>query len=68
MLAGFGLFIAKLNQLSVTSLTACKEPLSTRQDIKTMVSDVHFQQISKVYSEQIAIKSLLKTVNELVFH
>ena len=46
----------------------CKEPLSTRQDYTTIVSDLRFQQIFKGYSEQIAIKSLLKTANELVFH
>ena len=55
-------FIAKLNQMSVTSLTACKELLSTRQDYTTMVSDVHFQQICKGYSEQIAIKFLWRRI------
>ena len=33
-----------------------------------MLTDVHFQQIRKAYLEKIAIKSVLKTAHELVFH
>ena len=66
-LAVFGLFHCQVVSV-VSYFIDCKEPLSTGQDNTTMVSDVRFQQICKGYSEQIAIKSLLKTANELVFH
>ena len=66
-LAVFGLFHCQVVSV-VSYFIECKEPLSTGQDNTTMVSDVRFQQICKGYSEQIAIKSLLKTANGLVFH
>ena len=68
-LAVFGLFHCQVVSV-VSYFIDCKEPLSTGQDntTVTMVSDVRFQQICKGYSEQIAIKSLLKTANGLVFH
>ena len=55
-LAVFGLFYCQVVSV-VSYFIDCKEPLSTRQDNTTMVTDVHFQQICKGYSEQIAIKS-----------
>ena len=66
-LAVFGLFHCQVVSV-VSYFIDGKEPLSTRQDYTTMISDLRFQQICKGYSEQIAIKSLLKTANELVFH
>ena len=66
-LAVFGLFHCQVVPV-VSYFIDCKEPLSTGQDNTTIVSDVRFQHICKGYSEQIAIKSLLKTANELVFH
>ena len=66
-LAVFGLFHCQVVSV-VSYFIDCKEPLSTRQDYTTIVSDLRFQQIFKGYSEQIAIKSLLKTANGLVFH
>ena len=66
-LAVFGLFYCQVVSV-VSYFNDCKEPLSTRQDYRTIVSDLRFQQICKGYSEQIAIKSLLKTANGLVFH
>ena len=66
-LAVFGLFHCQVVSV-VSYFIDCKEPLSTRQDYTTMVSDLRFQQICQGYSEQIAIKSSLKTANGLVLH
>ena len=51
-LAVFGLFHCQVVSV-VSYFIDCKEPLSTRQDYTTMVSDLRFQQICKGYSEQI---------------